>query len=292
VTKNDDDDRGAGLEAAPRSSVSPAADGTFLSSSPTAALSAPAGAPQVSRATGPAPDPAVPDPSDDTHGRTKKRTKKSLPLWQEVLVLLVTAFVLALVVKTFFLQAFYIPSSSMEPTLQVDDKILVQKVSYWAGDVQRGDIVVFDDPGGWLARGQGSVPRNAVQRGLEIVGLYPSGGHLVKRVIGVGGDRVRCCNADNQVVVNGVPLEEAFLPEETVNQGRYNVTVPSGSLWVLGDNRANSEDSHAHTGGPGDGFVSVDEVVGRVWGVVWPAARAQLLGRPEAYDAGALGEGR
>lgn len=207
-------------------------------------------------------------------------------------MLLVTAFVLALVVKTFFLQAFYIPSSSMEPTLQVDDKILVQKVSYWAGDVERGDVVVFDDPGGWLAQGQESVPGNAVQRGLEIVGLYPSGGHLVKRVIGVEGDRVRCCNDDNQIVVNGVPLEESYLPGDTLNQGRYNVTVPPDSLWVLGDNRSNSEDSHAHTGGPGGGFVSTDAVVGKVWGVVWPWSRAQFLDSPEVYQAGTLDEGR
>ncbi len=226
----------------------------------------------------------------ETKRQEKQAKKKTLPLWQELTVLLVSAFVLALIVKTFFLQAFYIPSSSMEPTLLVDDKILVQKVSYWAGDVERGDIVVFDDPGGWLSRAQESAPRNAVQRGLEIVGLYPSGGHLVKRVIAVSGDRVRCCNAENQIVVNGVPLEESYLPE-TVNQGRYNVTVPPDSLWVLGDNRSNSQDSHAHTGEPGGGFVSTDGVVGKVWSVVWPSSRAQLLDRPGVYEAAALDEG-
>jgi signal peptidase I len=211
------------------------------------------------------------------------RKKKPLPIWQEILLLLVTAFVLAMVVKTFFLQAFYIPSGSMEPTLQVDDKILVQKVSYWNGDIHRGDIVVFDDPGGWLSRGQETVPSNVVQRALEVVGLYPSGGHLVKRVIALEGDTVACCD-DGRVVVNGVPLDESYLPGRTQNQGSYEYVVPKDRLWVLGDNRGNSEDSHAHTGDPGGGFVPTEDVVGKVWAVVWPADRMQLLDRPDVYD--------
>jgi signal peptidase I len=223
---------------------------------------------------------------------SKRRHKKPLPVWQEVILLLVTAFVLALVVKTFFVQAFYIPSGSMEPTLQIDDKILVQKVSYWTGDIERGDIAVFDDPGGWLRQAQASAPRNAVQQGLEMVGLYPSGGHLVKRVIGIGGDTVRCCNRDGKIVVNGVALEEDYLPENTTNQGAYTVTVPEGRLWVLGDNRANSEDSHAHTGDPGGGFVDEEDVVGKVWAVVWPRGRMQTIDRPEVYEDQALEQAR
>jgi len=220
--------------------------------------------------------------------RRSKRAKKPLPIWQEVLLLLATAFVLALVVKTFFLQAFYIPSGSMEPTLQVDDKILVQKVSYWNDDIHRGDIVVFDDPGGWLRPGQATVPRNALQRALEVIGLYPSGGHLVKRVIGLEGDTVRCCDAQGRIVVNGVALDEDYLPAGTVNQGKYDITVPEDRLWVLGDNRQNSEDSHAHTGDPGGGFVPVDDVVGKVWAVVWPRGRMQTVERPGVYNNRAL----
>ena len=155
---------------------------------------------------------------DEPKSSSKGRRKKPLPVWQEVILLLVTAFVLALVVKTFFVQAFYIPSGSMEPTLQVDDKILVQKISYWTGEIKRGDIAVFDDPGGWLRQGQGNAPRNVVQQGLEMVGLYPSGGHLVKRVIGIGGDTVKCCNRAGMIVVNGVALKEDYLPETTKNQ--------------------------------------------------------------------------
>ncbi|MGI8614872.1 MAG: signal peptidase I [Nocardioidaceae bacterium] len=220
-----------------------------------------------------------------------KRGKKPLPAWQELILLLVTAFVLALVVKTFFLQAFYIPSKSMEPTLMVNDKILVEKVSYWNGDIHRGDIVVFGDPGGWLTAQEQSPPHNGVQRALEAIGLYPSGGHLVKRVIGIGGDEVRCCDAKGRVVVNGVHLDESYLPKTAANQGHYDVTVPDGSLWVLGDNRSDSEDSHAHTGGPGGGFVPADDVVGKVWAIVWPASRMQLIERPAVYNDPALDGG-
>ena len=114
--------------------------------------------------------------------------KRQLPVWQESILLVITAMVMAVIVKTFFLQAFYIPSESMEPTMLVDDKLLVQKVSYWSGEPKRGDIVVFDDPGGWLGEEESRHATNPIQRALETVGLFPTGGHLIKRVIGVGGD--------------------------------------------------------------------------------------------------------
>ena len=122
---------------------------------------------------------------------TEKR--RQLPVWQESILLVITAMVMAVIVKTFFLQAFYIPSESMEPTMLVDDKLLVQKVSYWAGEPTRVDIVVFDDPGGWLGEDESRRASNPLQRALETVGLFPTGGHLIKRVIGVGGDEVVCC---------------------------------------------------------------------------------------------------
>ena len=127
-----------------------------------------------------------------TEQRTKPAAKRrQLPVWQESILLVITAMVMAIIVKTFFLQAFYIPSESMEPTMLVNDKILVQKVSYWTGDVKRGDVVVFDDPGGWLGEEDSRHATNPIQRALEVVGLYPTGGHLIKRVIGVGdGGRV------------------------------------------------------------------------------------------------------
>lgn len=273
MSRTDDDDLGAGAGTAPRSSLTPTTSSSGVTPPP------------------PSADDSTAATSDDEagarSGRKPKKKKKPLPLWQEVILLLVTAFVLALVVKTFLLQAFYIPSASMEPTLKINDKILVQKVSYWNDDIHRGDLVVFDDPGGWLRSGETTVPSNPVQRVLEVVGLYPSGGHLVKRVIAIGGDTVMCCSR-GRVVVNGVPLEEDFLPQGTVNHKYGEITVPADRLWVLGDNRANSEDSHAHTGEPGGGFVAVDDVVGKVWAIVWPRQNMNMIERPEVYEQSEL----
>ncbi len=209
-----------------------------------------------------------------------------------MLVLFATALVLAVLVKTFLVQAFFIPSGSMEPTLDVNDRILVQKVSYEFGDVHRGDVVVFNDPGGWLNRSEQAQPHNAVQRMLELVGLFPTGGHLVKRVIGVGGDHVRCCDQQGDIVVNGVALHEDYLPKSvSPSQSRFNVTVPSDELWVMGDNRSFSSDSRAHQGSPGGGFVPVTDVVGKVWAIVWPGSRWTILDRPSVFDNPALNGG-
>ena len=120
------------------------------------------------------------EPRSSSAQAAEARKRKHLPLWQETVLLLGVALLLAVVIKTFFVQAFYIPSGSMEPTLNINDRILVQKVSYWSGDVHRGDIVVFDDPGGWLGREAQVQPHNAVQRALELFGLFPTGVHLVK----------------------------------------------------------------------------------------------------------------
>ena len=212
--------------------------------------------------------------------------KRQLPVWQESILLVVTAMVMAVVVKAFFLQAFYIPSESMEPTMLVDDKILVEKVSYWAGEPDRGDIVVFDDPGGWLNAAESRKASNPVQRGLEVVGLFPTGGHLIKRVVGVGGDAIRCCDNAGHVTVNGTALDEPYLQDPAANANQtFDVVVPKDHLWVMGDNRGNSADSRMHMGDPGGGFIDEDAVVGKAWLRVWPVSRLGFMQGPATFDA-------
>jgi signal peptidase I len=211
-------------------------------------------------------------------------TKKPLPVWQETLLLIGTAVILALIIKTFFVQAFYIPSGSMRDTLRIDDRILVQKWSYWFGDVQRGDVVVFDDPADWLGQEDGREPSNVVTKTMAAIGLYPTGGHLVKRVIGVGGDHVACRNGS--VVVNGATLDEqeyVTLPEEACG-GKWAVDVPPDHIWVMGDNREHSADSRVHIADPGGGFIPEKDIVGKVFVVVWPIDHWKFIQRPATFD--------
>jgi len=221
--------------------------------------------------------------------RAGHRSKRQLPLWQEVFVLLAIALGLAILLKSLFVQAFYIPSASMNDTLIKNDRILVEKPSYWFDGPERGDVVVFADPGGWL----NAIPQsNAVQRGLEFFGLYPAGNHLVKRVIGVGGDRVECCDDRGRVSVNGVPLAEGAYLQRGVapSETPFDVEVPEDALWVMGDNRLESGDSRVHIEDVGEGFVPAEDVVGKVWAIVWPVDRLELLDRPAVFDAAALEE--
>jgi signal peptidase I len=217
-------------------------------------------------------------------GRSRRR--RSLPVWIETVVLLVLALVVSAIVKTFFVQMFFVPSGSMRPLFVEDDRILVQKVSYWHGDVHRGDVVVFDDPGGRWLGAEGATRLTPVQKLLSDVGLYPTGGHLVKRVIGIGGDHVVCCDKNGRVTVNGVPLnEKSYVIKGAAPSDRpFDVEVPRGRLWVMGDNRSNSEDSRFHQDLPGGGTVPANDVVGKVWAIVWPVGRAHLLHEPTTFE--------
>lgn len=209
-------------------------------------------------------------------------------MWQESLLLLAIALVLAIGIKYFFVQAFYIPSPSMEPMFIKNDRILVQKVSYWGDKTpKRGEIIVFKDPGSWLDGDETRTASNPITKTLEAVGLYPSGGHLVKRVIGVGGDRVKCCDKQGRITVNGTPLDEtSYLPKGTLpSDDEFDVRVPEEHLWVMGDNRDNSYDSRGHLGDPGGGMVSDDLVVGKVWALIWPWKRAKWVHTPESFKA-------
>lgn len=248
---------------------------------------------------------SVSDSSPESPQRQKKpkQPKKHLPLWQETILLLGIALVLAIVLKAFFIQAFYIPSESMEPGLVDNDRILVEKPSYWAGDPERGDVVVFKDPGDWLSPADSQGPSNLLAKALIRVGLYPEGGHLVKRVIGVAGDTITCCDKQGRVSVNGEPLEESAYVKQNpgvdcngpmVNDcsRRWRAgPIPEGQMFVMGDNRARSADSSVHlcdaaveTDCTDDSaFVRTDLVVGKVVVLLWPSQRFTFIGRPEGF---------
>lgn len=241
------------------------------------------------------------DERDSTAAPPAKQSKKQLPLWQETLLLLGIALVLAVVIKAFFVQAFYIPSESMEPGLVKNDRILVQKVSYWGGGTpQRGDVVVFKDPGGWLGPVESAGPANRITELMAKVGLYPQGGHLVKRVIGVAGDTVTCCDDQGRIEVNGQPLnEDEYVKDDRRTECNGPMTgtcdwtagpIPEGHIFVMGDNRGHSADSTVHMCSkqetscvPGEEYVPVDLVVGKVFVVLWPRDHFRWVTRPDTF---------
>ncbi|WP_235488518.1 signal peptidase I [Streptomyces roseoverticillatus] len=221
--------------------------------------------------------------------RTSSRgSRKKRPWWHETLMLAGVALVLALLVKTFLIQAFSIPSGSMENTLQKDDRVLVDKLTPWFGaKPHRGEVVVFSAPDGWseeLPEQSSTVPQG-VQKALSFIGLMPSAEekHLIKRVIGVGGDTITC-TAGEPVKVNGTPLNEPYLhPDATPCDDAPvgTVKVPEGQLWVMGDHRNDSADSRAHRNAPGQGFVPVKNVIGRAVAIAWPLSRWDTLPVPD-----------
>ncbi|WGX98697.1 signal peptidase I [Nocardioides sp. L-11A] len=262
-----------------------------------------------------APDSAaeVPDPeaTDRAASRSASPKRKHLPVWQESILLLAVALGLAIVIKAVFMQAFYIPSESMEPGLVKNDRILVQKVSYWFGrSPQRGDVVVFKDPGEWLGAADSQGPTGFASL-LSKVGLYPTGGHLVKRVIGTEGDVVECCDEQGRIKVNGKAIDESdYLNAREGASCNAEIgawrglgeddkrtpcswtigPIPKGKMLVLGDNREHSADSRAHLCVPDEDpctqspWVDSDLVVGKVFTLIWPRDRWRWISRPEAFD--------
>ncbi len=188
------------------------------------------------------------------------------------------AMVLSLVVKTFLVQPFHIPSGSMEDTLVKDDRVLVSKLTPGPFDLRRGDIVVFTDPDHWLGE-VAPVERSPVRSALIFLGLAPddSHEHLIKRVIGLPGDRVACCTASGQVSVNGVPITEPYVKAgDSPGGGRaaFDIVVPAGRVWVMGDHRSDSADSRIHDDGSGAvGSVPMQDIHGKAILVVWPVDR-------------------
>lgn len=212
---------------------------------------------------------------------------------REFVVVVAMALALSFVVKTWLVQAFYIPSGSMEDTLIVDDRVVVNKLVPDTVDLQRGDVVVFEDPADWLAPipevSHGPV-RDGIERVLTFVGLLPntSDDHLIKRVIGMPGDRVVCCDSQGRLTINGAPITEPYIkPGDVASSISFDITVPAGKVWVMGDHRSDSEDSRYHDpDGTGEqGSVPIDKITGRAVAIVWPFDRAGWLRRPEATFA-------
>ena len=207
--------------------------------------------------------------------------------WDIPLTLL-GAVVLVLLFTAFVAKPFSIPSGSMEDTLQVGDRVLVNRVVYHLRPIERGDVVVFDGTDSFVA--QSSVPSRDPIRGLftnigQSIGLLaPDGTDFVKRVVGVAGDHVQCCSSQGALLVNGIALPETYLfPGDVPSEMTFDAVVPEGKLWVMGDHRSNSADSRAHLGDPGGGMVSTSKVIGRVMAVVWPPSRWGNVAIPQGY---------
>ncbi|WP_433326728.1 signal peptidase I [Spirillospora sp. CA-294931] len=238
-------------------------------------------------------------PDDEPPTEGKKKKKKQGSFWKELPILIGVALVLALVIKAFAVQAFYIPSGSMENTLKVGDRVLVNKIVYHTRDIERGDIVVFNGLDSWDPETEVQEPTNPVGKVLRAVGsafgVAPNEKDYIKRVIGVAGDRVKCCDAQGRVTVNGTPLDEKsyLFTEPGGEQNKpsnepFDVTVKEGQLWVMGDHRELSYDSRSHRGDPGGGTIPTNRVIGRAFVIVWPLNRIDTLPIPNTFKQQAL----
>jgi len=243
-----------------------------------------------------APDEQAPSGEDANPEATgageKTAAKRKRPFWRDLGVIVIAALILTILLKAFVVQVFSIPSGSMENTLLPGDRILVNKMVYRFRSIERGDIVVFSGSGSWDP--VSPPPSNLFTRlwddATGLVGIAGPGTDYVKRVIGVPGDHVVCCNADGQVTVNGVALSEKsyIYPGAAPSQIRFNITVPPGRLWVMGDNREDSDDSRYRVGDPGGGTIPESAVVGRAFVIIWPLSRISDLPIPNTFKQAGL----
>ncbi|MFH8772864.1 signal peptidase I [Streptomyces sp. NPDC017958] len=249
------------------------------------------GTSEFSAADDGAPEDRQPQTGSDGTDEAARPPKKPRSFWKELPILIGIALVLALLIKTFLVQAFSIPSDSMQNTLQQGDRVLVDKLTPWFGsEPERGEVVVFHDPDNWLA-GEPAPNPNAVQKVLSWIGLMPSAEEkdLIKRVIGVGGDTIQC-KGTGPLTVNGKALNEPYVyPGNTPcsqddQGGQFKVTVPKGYIWVMGDHRQNSRDSRYNQSDKNHGMVPVDKVVGRAIVKAWPINRWGTLPVPDTFD--------
>jgi signal peptidase I len=259
-------------------------------------------------AQAPEPDPEDVEELDDADEPEEERSRWSF--LTEMVVLFAVALTIALLIKTFVVQPFFIPSGSMEDTLLIGDKVLVNKLVYRVRPISRGDVVVFNGAGSWLAPTSTAPPsHNPLGRFYDatvgplltsvrgLFGTAPGQTDYIKRVIGIPGDHVICCNAQGRITVNGIPLHERpyLIPGARPSEGSFNIVVPPGRLWVMGDNRPESADSRLHDCAytytpakcvPYDkvGTIPEDKVIGRAFLIVWPPSRFRVLPIPATFE--------
>ena len=216
-----------------------------------------------------------------------RQKRKPLTFWQELPLLVVLAVVLAVIIKTFAFQAFVIPSESMESTVMKFDRVMTNKLVYDIRDPHRGEVVVFARTGNWPVIEDTSMPTNPVKHAFkkfgQFIGFVPSGTDFIKRVVGLPGDVVTCCDAADHILVNGQPLDETAYTQgnnatSSRSLGFLSVTVPKGELLVMGDNRGDSRDGREF------GTIPIDSVVGRAVVVMWPASHWKGLRAPSAVE--------
>ena len=204
-------------------------------------------------------------------------------LLKEFPILVVVALIVSLLIKTFLVQFFYIPSGSMENTLQIKDRVAVNKIPFISRSIHRGDIVVFRDPANWLSEPFNSESPFIVEKlreGLVALGVLPNPAkqYLVKRVIGIGGDRVICCNKNKKLTINGKESTEPYIFEgNDPSDLNFDVTVPAGKIWVMGDHRGASADSRYHQDDINKGMVPLNRLTGRVVAVIWPFKNLKII---------------
>jgi len=229
-----------------------------------------------------------PAPAGPRAGAHRRRQKKR-SFWREFPILVAVALLLAVVIKTYAIQAFFIPSGSMQNTLAINDRVLVNKIVYHLRGIHRGDIVVFNGDGSWdpgTVPASGNVFQQFADGFASMFGFGHPGDILIKRVIGLPGDHVACCDAQGRVTVNGVPLaEQSYLfPGDVPSEMRFVIKVPAGQLWVMGDHRGISDDSRDHEGDPGGGAIPESAVIGRAFVIIWPPSHWRILPIPDTFE--------
>ena len=211
------------------------------------------------------------------------RMPKKGSLLREIPIIVISALVVSVLVKTFLVHFFFIPSGSMENTLQIGDRIAVNKLATYFSDIKRGEVVVFRDPANWLGAAPVDTakgPIESIKSGLVSVGILPDPAkqYLIKRVIGVGGDTVVCCDKAGHLQINGTSVNENYIyAGNKPSDSTFRVLVPKGFIWVMGDHRGASADSRFHTDDPHKGMVPLKDVVGRAVEVVWPLNHIKFL---------------